>query len=389
MNGQQIMPTILIIDDDVALLARLSVELEEAGYNVLRANETRHADLLVDERRPDLVLLDTDMSRGEGWELLGRIAPQLPVIVISGRGLEEDIIRGLDAGAVDYLPKPFRTGELLARLRVRFRDASKSVARPLSPDQPTSGPTLRLGQPARSPAAARRRRAEAEEEPVFIPYREEQRLLHDPGAGAGDEGRVEDSAHVPLGARLRAARQRKRITLVQAELESKVRMHYIQAIEEEKFSLLPRGPIAEDLLRAYATYMGLDVGRAVEEYRRLHYNAPVEPPPALGGRVLPRVPPRWAILLAAVVMALLVGCGGIWLYDPTSMIVLASRARALVAPPTVTPTPSPTATLIPTEMPTPTATPAPTPTLTPTLTPTPQPSPTPQPTDTPTPKPKK
>src|SRR5690349_7640600 len=113
------MPTILIIDDDVALLARLGTELEQAGYDVLRASETRSADMLLDERRPDLVLLDTDTSRGEGWEVLGRIVDHAPVIVISGRGLEEDIIRGLDAGAVDYLPKPFRTGELLARIRVQ------------------------------------------------------------------------------------------------------------------------------------------------------------------------------------------------------------------------------------------------------------------------------
>src|SRR4051812_3702847 len=119
---------ILIIDDDVALLARLSVELEDAGYAVLRASETRNADLLLDEGRPDLLLLDTDMSRGEGWEVLGRAAPQLPVIVLSGRGLEEDIIRGLDAGAADYLPKPFRTGELLARIRVQLRAAAPALS---------------------------------------------------------------------------------------------------------------------------------------------------------------------------------------------------------------------------------------------------------------------
>src|SRR6266487_6292883 len=132
------MPKILIIDDDVALLARLGTELQDAGYDVLRASETRHADLLIDEQRPDMVLLDTDTSRGEGWELLGRIAARLPVIIISGRGLEEDIVRGLDAGAVDYLPKPFRSGELLARIRARLRDADKNHQDPSAPYSTTS-----------------------------------------------------------------------------------------------------------------------------------------------------------------------------------------------------------------------------------------------------------
>src|SRR5690349_17500348 len=133
MGERLSMHTILVIDDDVTLLARLSAELEEAGYDVLRATEARHVDLLVDEHRPDLVLLDTGTSRGEGWELLGRIAPRLPVIVISGRGLEEDIVRGLDAGAADYLPKPFRSAELLARVRARLRETQKPANPPAAP----------------------------------------------------------------------------------------------------------------------------------------------------------------------------------------------------------------------------------------------------------------
>src|SRR6266508_3273055 len=346
------MPKILIIDDDVALLARLGTELQDAGYDVLRASETRHADLLLDEQRPDMVLLDTDTSRGEGWELLGRIAARLPVIVISGRGLEEDIVRGLDAGAVDYLPKPFRSGELLARVRARLRDAANAAAQ--APAAPAVAPPDQLT--GRAATAPRQRPAKEEEEPVFIPYREEQRLMREPEPVVDDEVRVEEIDQLPLGQRLRAARQRKHITLVQAELESKVRMHYIQAMEEEKFSLLPRGPIAEQLLRAYAGFVGVDVSQALDEYHRLHYNAPVEPLAALGGVPQPRVLPRWATWPVAVVLALLVGFGGIWLIDPGSMTVLAGRARALVAPPTPTPTPAPT----PTPQPQPTETPAPT-----------------------------
>jgi DNA-binding response OmpR family regulator len=350
------MPTILIIDDDVALLARLGVELEQAGYEVLRASETRSADLLIDERRPDLVLIDTDTSRGEGWEVLGRVVDRAPVIVISGRGLEEDIIRGLDAGAADYLPKPFRTGELLARIRVQLRDRGPATptATPAAP--PAIGPTTPLGESRPPPARPTPRRpGEEEAEPVFITYGEEQRLLHDPQL-TEDELRADEIAGLPLGQRLRAARQRKRITLVQAELESKVRMHYIQAMEEEKFSLLPRGPITEELLRAYASYIGVDLGQALDEYRRLHFNGPMEPPTALGGSPLPRTLPRWVSRLIAAVLAIAIGLGGIWAIDPGGLTALASRARAFVVPPSPEPTaaPAPTATPQPTAAPTPT-----------------------------------
>lgn len=338
------MPTILMIDDDVALLARLGTELEQAGYDVLRASETRSADMLLDERRPDLVLLDTDTSRGEGWEVLGRVVDHAPVIVISGRGLEEDIIRGLDAGAADYLPKPFRTGELLARIRVQLRNRRHAtlsappqtlVAPPVEPS-PLGAPS----QPATSSRPAPRRPGEEEAEPVFITYGEEQSLLHDSQIPE-DELRIDEIAGLPLGQRLRAARQRKRITLVQAELESKVRMHYIQAMEEEKFSLLPRGPITEELLRAYAAYIGVDVGQALEEYRRLHFNGPIEPPSALGGSPLPRTIPRWVSRLIAAILALAIGLGGIWAIDPGGLSALVARARALVTSPAPTAIPQP------------------------------------------------
>ena len=116
-----------------------------------------------------------------------------------------------------------------------------------------------------------------QDEPVFIPYGEEERLLReDRGASGAD---MSDIGQLPLGQRLHAARVRKRLTLVQSELETRpsVPMHYIQAMEEEKFSLLPRGPMAEELLRSYATFVGVDVASALDEYRRLHYIAPAEP----------------------------------------------------------------------------------------------------------------
>lgn len=401
------MPTILIIDDDVALLARLGSQLEEAGYTVLRASEVRHAELVIAEQPLDMILLDTDTSRGAGWALLERVAPQLPVIVISGQALEEDVIRGLEAGAIDYMSKPFRSGELLARLRIRLRGAATEAQQPAQVE-PSTSDTLRLAPPLDAPqaeaeaapisppppaerppsrATGRRRRADEAEEPVFIPYSEEQRLLNQHSPLNDEALSPAEATQLSLGRRLHAARQHKRISLVQAELESKLRMHYIQAMEEEKFSLLPRGPVAEELLRTYATYIGVDVGQALDEYRRLHYSTPIEPPPALGGTAAPRTLPGWTIRLLAVILALLVGLGGIWLLDPTGVTALAGRARMLVAPPTATPAPTataqPTVTIAPTARPTATNTPLPT--APPTITPQPSPTSTPLPSDTPTP----
>jgi CheY-like chemotaxis protein len=374
------MATILLVDDDVSLMERIATQLTDAGYTVLRASRMPHAELLIAEQRPDMVLLDPDIGRGDGWLLLTQFAASTPMIVISGQALEEDIIRGLDAGAADYLPKPFRTGELLARVRARLRPSPPAAEAPSDDYSPSIGTTTKLEQAAPSPSPRRdRRRAVApgdESEPVFIPYGEEQRLLRDPDSSAPEEGG--DLSQLPLGQRLHAARQRKRITLVQAELETHppVRMHYIQAIEEEKFSLLPRGPVAEDLLRTYAAYVGIDPHQAIEEYRRLHFSTPVEPPAALGGTVAPWRPPRWAIWVLAAVLALAVGCGGIWLYDPGGVTALAERARLLTVPSTATPIPTPTA------LPTTTSTSTPTASPTATGTPTPSPTATPQPTIT-------
>lgn len=316
-----------MVDDDVALLARLGAQLEASGYTVLRASHIQHAEQLLDEQRPDLIVLDTASNRGAGWDLLERMAPMLPVLVVSGDGMEEHIIRGLDAGAADYLPKPVRTGELLARIRARLRTAPHPSSAHPAPSGKSE--TIAPQEQASSPAARLRQQDAEAVAPVFIPYGEEQRLLHETGASATASATPHDPDQRVLGGRLRAARQRKGISLVQAEHETRMRMYYIQAIEEEKFSLLPRGPLAEELLRTYVNFLGLDVSQALDEYRRLHYNPPIEPPLALGSNDIPRRPRRLLMRLAAIALALIVGMSGLWVVDPDGIAALADRARQL------------------------------------------------------------
>ena len=417
------MAHILLIDDDVVLLTRLEAQLQEAGYTTTKTSELSHSEKLLAEEPIDVVLLDPATAQGQGWTTLERIAPMVSVILISGDSLEEDVVRALDLGAVDFLAKPFRISELLARLRLRLR------GRPLQPPAQqsaqaapipsTSNPVDRLRrsaleqqEPVRSEqdqAVTRRPgeptrpntniplgerplenlRPKPEEEAVFITPDEEHQLFATKQLHQNDDLRIDEINQLPLGQRLKTARQRRRLTLVQAELDTKIRMSYIQAMEEEKFALLPNGPGAEDMLRNYTAYLGLDVESAIQEYQQRHFNQPPSQLIALGGALPSRQLPRWLISVSAAILALALGGGLIWWRDPNIISTLGNRAQLLVSTPTATALPTLTATLAPTatSAPAPTATTAPTATLVPTATRTPLPSATVVVTTTLTPKP--
>ena len=119
------MQTIMIIDDDMAIGNLEQEVLERAGYAVLRAYSGTEALLLLKDRRPDLVLLDLMLPGLSGEEVLPQIG-NIPVIVVSAKAAVQDKIALLLGGAADYLTKPFDTGELLARVAVRLREAARS-----------------------------------------------------------------------------------------------------------------------------------------------------------------------------------------------------------------------------------------------------------------------
>ncbi len=119
------MQTILIIDDDAAIGDLEQEVLARAGYAVLRAYSGTEALLLLRSSRPDLILLDLMLPGLSGEEVLPRIRG-IPVIVVSARASVQDKVALLLGGAADYLTKPFDTKELLARVAVRLREASRS-----------------------------------------------------------------------------------------------------------------------------------------------------------------------------------------------------------------------------------------------------------------------
>lgn len=123
-------PTVLVVEDEPQLVRFLRATLMAHGYACLEATSGQQALTEVATRAPDVVLLDLGLPDLDGVEVTRRLREwtTTPVIVISARGQEGDKIQALDAGADDYLTKPFGVGELLARMRVALRNAARAAA---------------------------------------------------------------------------------------------------------------------------------------------------------------------------------------------------------------------------------------------------------------------
>ena len=121
-------PLVLVVEDEVPVRRFLRAALAGHGYRVLEAGTVAEAQQLAPSHNPDVYLLDLGLPDGDGIDLTRRLREwsRAPVIVLSARGREEDKVNALDAGADDYLTKPFGVNELLARLRVALRHAQSS-----------------------------------------------------------------------------------------------------------------------------------------------------------------------------------------------------------------------------------------------------------------------
>jgi DNA-binding response OmpR family regulator len=117
---------ILVVDDDLELLRLIAFTLRQSGYLVLEAQDGPSALATAQREGPDLVLLDVNLPRLNGFEVLKRIRAEgsrVPVLMLTVRSAEEDQVQGLDLGADDYLTKPFSPRTLLARVRALLRRA--------------------------------------------------------------------------------------------------------------------------------------------------------------------------------------------------------------------------------------------------------------------------
>ncbi|GAB3622496.1 response regulator [Mariniluteicoccus endophyticus] len=126
-------PTVLVVDDEPSLVRALEINLRARGFDTVSASHAQGALLASSERHVDLVILDLGLPDRDGLDVLAGIRgwSSVPIIVLSARHTSDDKVEALDAGADDYITKPFEINELMARIRAALRRGE-----PTSAEQP-------------------------------------------------------------------------------------------------------------------------------------------------------------------------------------------------------------------------------------------------------------
>jgi two-component system KDP operon response regulator KdpE len=122
--------SVLVIEDDKYISHFMDISLTQEGYHVLIGQSAAEGMFLLRSNNPDIVLLDLGLPDRDGMEVLRelRTFSEVPVLIVSARGMEEEKVQALDAGANDYITKPFGMGELMARIRVVERMMHRGIA---------------------------------------------------------------------------------------------------------------------------------------------------------------------------------------------------------------------------------------------------------------------
>ena len=122
-NSSQYIPTILVIEDNIDMLQLIGRIIMEEGLRVLLAQDSVYGLSLLKESNPDLVLLDIKMPEPDGFAALKSIREQsnIPIIMVTANWEQEAVEKALAMGADDYIKKPFRSAELIARIKAKLR----------------------------------------------------------------------------------------------------------------------------------------------------------------------------------------------------------------------------------------------------------------------------
>lgn len=125
--------TILVIDDESQIRKLLEITLDSNGYKTIFATTAKEGIAMAANHPPDLILLDLGLPDDDGQNVLKQLREwfQNPIIILSVKSAEEEIVKALDNGANDFLTKPFRTQELLARIRTALRNVSNQQIEPI------------------------------------------------------------------------------------------------------------------------------------------------------------------------------------------------------------------------------------------------------------------
>jgi len=129
MAGASNHPVVLVVDDDVALSEMLQIVLRQEGFETVWCGRGDRAVDAFRRNRPDVVLLDIMLPGGDGVEVCRTIRAEsgVPIVMLTARSDTIDVVKGLEAGADDYVSKPFKVQELVARLRTRLRRLESDV----------------------------------------------------------------------------------------------------------------------------------------------------------------------------------------------------------------------------------------------------------------------
>jgi two-component system phosphate regulon response regulator PhoB len=136
--------TVMVVEDEPAIQELVAFNLKQAGHNVVPAQSAEQAQRLIKEAIPDLILLDWMLPGASGIEFARRLKSEgytkdIPIIMLTARGEEQDRIRGLETGADDYVSKPFSPRELMARIKAVLRRRAPQMT-----DEPAEAAGLRL-----------------------------------------------------------------------------------------------------------------------------------------------------------------------------------------------------------------------------------------------------
>lgn len=234
---------IMVVDDEQAIGQLLIYQLRGLGYQASYvANPIaalRHFLL----EQPDLVLLDVMMPQLSGWDLCAQIraCSDVPIILLTGKDSDYDVITGLKAGADDYITKPYSLSQLEARIETVMRRSKPQVSSSNAILHATNTSNVSLAY------AHVRQRQHQQEQPKPIQL-----------AQALPKSSQAPSNGMRIGQRLREAREQRNITLHQAERICKIRWEFLQALEQENYEYLPRGQ-RRAVLSAYCQFLKLDL----------------------------------------------------------------------------------------------------------------------------------
>lgn len=368
------MAIILAIDEDVVLTMSLDLQLGHLGHSVRRASSMAQVNQFLSDGSPDIIVIDPSIDNQAGWQIVSQKASLAPVFVTLHEPSDDIVARAKELGCAGVIPKPFMVRELVNVIMPFITPAERADAAPNPADKKEPASSKKSSS---KPSKSRINTAKSES---VVPARTEhtEHTEHSDTPTASEAANIslsnEDElllAGLPstvlmntevadvetLGSRLRASRNRRSIPLTQAELNTGVRLTYLQAMEEDRFSHLPRGAMAEDMITRYARYLGINVDEALSEYRSFQYGDRHDPITDYGRANLRNISYANAV---RVLFAILVlgGIGyGIWYVDQPRVNALFNNARQLIMPLIATATPNSAPT--PTQTETATATPTP------------------------------